>query len=137
MFNSDPVKQTQILALKQEIEEGRFSITEEEYKPEQLNFSLYGKDQGKLMGRDFALATHYKLHDMSIQHLKELKKDPANLAFNLGLLQQTLADVLFVETGVESYELDAATEFLGLEQDKEYMDMCADYTRQVGEIGLG
>ena len=45
-----------------------------------------------------------------------------------------MADKLYAETGVESYELDAATEFLGLEADPEYKEMCADYMSKISEI---
>ena len=45
-----------------------------------------------------------------------------------------LGDKLYAETGVESSEHDAATEFLNLEEDEEYKQMCADYTAQVMQI---
>ena len=46
----------------------------------------------------------------------------------MSILQHQLADKLFASTGIESYELDAATEFLGLEQNnEEYKAACADY----------
>jgi hypothetical protein len=42
-----------------------------------------------------------------------------------------LGDKLFIKTGVESEDLDAATERLGLEQDPEYMEMVKEYTETV------
>lgn len=40
--------------------------------------------------------------------------------------------------GIEAGELDAATEYLGLEKDdKEYIALCAEYTQAIGELKLG
>lgn len=40
--------------------------------------------------------------------------------------------------GIESNELDAATEYLKLEkEDKEYIALCEDYTKAIGNLGLG
>jgi len=49
-------------------------------------------------------------------------------------MQQTLADKLYLSTGVESSELDAATEFLGLEKDKEYQVMCNQYAAKMTKL---
>lgn len=56
---------------KLSIDEGRFAL-EGEIKPS--NYSLYGKDQGKVMDRAFAMKIHQQLHDTSINHMKGLKE---------------------------------------------------------------
>ena len=48
-----------------------------------------------------------------------------------------LGDILFIQTGIESDELDLATERLGLEDDPEYQVLVKDYTEAVGQIKLG
>jgi len=40
--------------------------------------------------------------------------------------------------GIEANELDAATEYLGLEKDdKEYIAMCGEYTSAIANLKLG
>ena len=48
-----------------------------------------------------------------------------------------LSDLLFDAVGVESYDLDAATERLKLEEDPEYQILCGQYQAAVGELKLG
>ena len=75
-FFMNPETQPKIMEVKQMIEEGRYSLTDPDAKPEQQNYTVYGKDTGKKMDRDFCMNIHYKLHDFSIAHLREIKKDP-------------------------------------------------------------
>ena len=56
---------------KMAIDEGRFAL-EGDVKTQ--NYSLYGKDQGKGMDRDFAMKIHKQLHELSINHMKGLKE---------------------------------------------------------------
>jgi hypothetical protein len=55
---------------KMAIDEGRFAL-EGEVQPS--HYSLYGKDQGKIMDREFAMKIHKQLHETSISHMKGLK----------------------------------------------------------------
>ena len=48
-----------------------------------------------------------------------------------------LSDMLFDAVGVESYDLDAATERLQLEEDPEYQILCANYQTAVNALKLG
>ena len=131
MFSTAPDKFTAIQESKQKIEEGRYSLNGDPVVMQ--SYTIYGKDQGKPMSRDFCISVHHKLHKLSVEYIKEIKQNPGQ-QFGLSLLQQVLGDKLYAETGVESNEHDAATEFLHLEDDAEYKQMCADYTAQVMEV---
>jgi len=48
-----------------------------------------------------------------------------------------LSDKLYFETGVESDELDKATDRLELEEDEEYKKMVEEFTKEVSKIKLG
>lgn len=45
--------------------------------------------------------------------------------------------MLFDAVGVESYDLDAATERLKLEEDPEYQILCGKYQTEVAALKLG
>jgi hypothetical protein len=68
-----------------------------------------------------------------------LKKAPVgHLQIELANIAQAFGDLLFNEIGIEASELDAATEYLGLEKDdEEYKKICAEYTTAIGELKLG
>ena len=53
------------------------------------------------------------------------------------IIEQVLADKLFIQTGIESHDLDEATERLKLEEDADFQLMVKDYTDQVNAIQLG
>jgi len=48
-----------------------------------------------------------------------------------------LSDKLYFLTGVESDELDAATDRLNMEDDEEYMQIVAGFTEEASLIRLG
>ena len=48
-----------------------------------------------------------------------------------------LSDKLYFQTGVESDELDAATDRLNLEDDDEYMQVVSGFTEEASKIKLG
>ena len=48
-----------------------------------------------------------------------------------------LSDMLFDAVGVESYDLDAATERLLLDEDPEYQILCTQYQTAVQDLKLG
>lgn len=52
-------------------------------------------------------------------------------------MQLRLADKLYFTTGIESDELDAATDRLQLEEDEEYKEMVQAFTVEVSKIRLG
>ena len=52
------------------IDEGRFAL---EGEVKAVNYTLYGKDMGKVMDRDSAIQIHKQLHEISINHMQELK----------------------------------------------------------------
>lgn len=52
-------------------------------------------------------------------------------------MQLRLSDKLYFATGIESDELDAATDRLQLEEDEEYKDMVQEFTVEVSKIRLG
>lgn len=84
-FMMDPVKQMEMTQIKQEVEERRYTLTGEPSK--QQNYTVYGKDQGKFMPRELCMDIHFKLHKMSVDHLKELKKLPQQeMQAQLGLI---------------------------------------------------
>ena len=72
------------------------------------------------MDKEMCLKMHSKLHDTSIKEFTELGKDPETMAVKMQIMGQTLADKFYQMTGIETQELDHATEFLKLEQDKEF-----------------
>ena len=53
------------------------------------------------------------------------------------MIAHVLGDILFIQTGIESDELDAATDRLKLEEDPEYQMLVKEYTEQVQSIRLG
>jgi hypothetical protein len=78
------------------------------------------------------------MFDLVIQHQRELKKLPPNLLQNeLAIMQLRLSDKLYFATGIESDELDAATDRLQLEEDEEYKEMVQEFTVEVSKIRLG
>lgn len=52
-------------------------------------------------------------------------------------MQLRLADKLYFKTGIESDELDVATDRLQLEEDEEYKEMVQSFTIEVQKIQLG
>ena len=90
------------------------------------------------MSKKEALAIHKKLHALSVQHLRKLKALPLQaLQGELALIPQILGDLLYAQTGIESDELDNASDRLGLEDDTEYQMMVNEYKEQVGNLRLG
>ena len=67
---------------------------------------------------------------MSLIYMKTLKSlDMTELNWELGNIANAFGDLLYNEEGIESNELDAATEYLGLEKtDDEYKKMCEEFT---------
>ena len=47
------------------------------------------------------------------------------------MMPQKLSDKFYAETGLESIELDQATEFLKLEENEEYKAEAEDYIKRV------
>lgn len=72
------------------------------------------------MDRETCMKLHIKQHEIALNHLKEIYKDAATMNQEMQMMPQKLSDKFFAETGIESIDLDQATEFLGLEQDPEY-----------------
>ena len=115
--------------MKEKNNETEIDTSTEEYKPRQL---------GSGINRTECIALHKNLHAISVDHLTELKKLPlGELQAQFGLVQSYLADKLFQKCGIESEELDGATETLGLEQDPEYMGMVQEYQMKVAGLKLG
>jgi len=48
-----------------------------------------------------------------------------------------LSDMLFDAVGIESFDLDAATERLELEEDPDYQILCGQYQTAVAGLKLG
>ena len=90
------------------------------------------------MNKAEALKIQAVMFDLVIQHQRELKKLPPNLLQNeLAIMQLRLSDKLYFATGIESDELDAATDRLQLEEDEEYKEMVQEFTVEVSKIRLG
>ena len=70
-FNNHKTFHMLIQEAKMTIDEGRFAL-EGEVKP--VNYTLFGKDQGKPMDRELAMKIHKQLHETSINHMKGLKE---------------------------------------------------------------
>ena len=84
------------------------------------------------------MEVHKKLHELSYQHMQELKKLPIkDLQPELGLIQAVLSDILHKEMDIEGEDLDAATEITGLEKDSDYMIMVQEYMQKVQALKLG
>ena len=84
------------------------------------------------------MTIHAKLHSISLEHLTKLKSlSSDDLQQALGYLTPILADKLFQVSGIESDELDSATERLGIEQDPKYQLMVKDYKEKVAALKLG
>lgn len=84
-----------------------------------------GKPNGSpgLATKKEVTAIHQKLFDLSVSHLKSIKDrnlTQEEQAAEMGIIEAILADKLFFATGVESTDLDEATEELRLEQDAEF-----------------
>ena len=120
----------------QEVEEGNF--TESGKKAEPKHYTVFGVDKG-LMKRDYCVDIHRKLHAMSLVYMQGLKSlEVKELNWELQNIANAFGDLLFNELGIESNELDAATEYLGLEKsDKEYQKLCEEYTAAIGNLKLG
>lgn len=70
-----------------------------------------------------------------IAHQKELKKLPLDqLQGELAIMTPILSDKLYFQTGVESDELDAATDRLNLEEDEEYKVIVNEFTEEAAKI---
>ena len=63
-----------MMQARQEVSEGSYTVTDEIPKPK--NYTIFGKDQGQLMTREFAIGIHYKVHKMSLEYMKNIKKLP-------------------------------------------------------------
>lgn len=100
----------------------------------QQNYSLYGVDQGKLMDTDTCMKLHIKQHEIAIEHLRGIYKNLPTMQMEMQMMPQKLSDKFYAETGIESIDLDQATEFLGLEEGEEYKAESADYIRRVQEL---
>lgn len=122
-----PELQQKMMDIKQEVEEGNYTLTGEPKVLKQQPLKVFGKQTGKLMDKELALKLHLKLHELSIKHMREIKNDQINMEVRLKLMSQTLADRFYMATGIESKDLDINTEVLGLEKDEDYKKMCAAY----------
>ena len=90
------------------------------------------------VGRKEAIEVQKVMFDLVISHQKELKQLPPNeLQEELGIMTLKLSDKLYFATGVESDEIDKATDRLELEEDDEYKKMVEDFTTEVSKIKLG
>lgn len=78
-----------------------------------------------------------KLHEISLAQLKEFNRKDVNLKNDIKYLQQILGDKLYQTLGVDSEELDSATERLKLEDDKEFIDLQKKYQEAVKQLKLG
>lgn len=78
------------------------------------------------------------MFDLVIGHQRELKKlPPQELQNEIAIMQLRLADKLYFKTGIESDELDVATDRLKLEEDEQYKEMVEAFTVEVQKIQLG
>ena len=77
---------------------------------------------------------HIQQHAIASEHLKEIYKNRETMQMEMQMLPQKLADRFYAETGIDSMELDQATEFLGLEQSEEYKAESAAYIARVTEL---
>ena len=85
------------------------------------------------------IAIHQKLFDLSVAHLKAIKErnlTPEQQQQDMQIIEAVLADKLFFATGVESTDLDEATERLKLEQDAEFQLMIQEYTQKVSQLNI-
>ena len=83
-----------MLQFKQDVSEGNYSITDE--APKTRNYTVFGKDQGKLMDRDFAISIHRKVHSLSLDYMKNIKKlAPAEQQHESQFIMQGFADTLY------------------------------------------
>jgi len=92
------------------------------------------------MSRKEAITVHKRLHELSVEHLDLLKSRGCQgdeLQGEMTIIAMVLADKLHEATGVNSDDLDAATERLNLEEDAEYQIMVREYTQVVQKIKLG
>ena len=56
----------------------------------------------------------------------------------LTYIRQAFGDLLYNELGLEADDLDAATEYLDLDnKDEGYKKMCEEYTKAVQDLKLG
>jgi hypothetical protein len=65
-----------------------------------------------------AIAVHKKLFDLSVGHLQHLKSknlSQEEYGAEMSIIEAILADKLFFATGIDSADLDTATEKLNLE----------------------
>jgi hypothetical protein len=91
------------------------------------------------MNKKEILATHKKLLELSVNHLEGLKKrnlSQQELVDEMSIIEPVLADRLFTMTGIDSDDLDIATEQLKLEEDAEFQMMIAEYSQKVTAINL-
>lgn len=90
------------------------------------------------MDKREALEIQQYMFNLVISHQRELKKLPQEfLQAELEIMTLKLSDKLYFATGVESDELDASTDRLGLEEDDEYKKMVEDFSAEVQKIRLG
>lgn len=124
----------QIQKARQDNEECNFTL------PEGLKtiFETESSMRCSKMTKKEMMDIHKVLHDMSVDHMRALKRLPLDeLQPELNILQYVLSDKLFDLEQIEGEDLDAATERIGLESDAEYQIMVQEYMIKVQEIKLG
>ena len=144
---TDMGKMQRIQQLRQQIEEGQFEYpSDTKTVIDKINGIMKKnatdcdkpRDDMTTMTKKEALKIQQVMFDLVIEHQKELKKLPQDeLQEELKIMQLRLSDKLYFATGVESDELDAATDRLELEEDDEYKQMVEDFTAVVSQIKLG
>jgi hypothetical protein len=132
-YMKDPNTAPDFAKVQQEVAEGNF--TESGEPAPKKHYTVNGVDKG-LMTRDFCVDVHKKLHAMSLVYMKDLRKfEGRQLQMELTYIRQAFGDLLFNELGLEADDLDAATEYLDLDnKDEEYKKLCADYTKEVQDL---
>jgi len=118
----DPAYLPQIQKIRQENEECKF---EKITLPENLKdvFKTESSKKCEQMTKKELMGIHKDLHFTTVEHMKKLKQmnlQQMDLQQELNLIPQFLSDKLFEAEGIESEDLDAATERLDLESDAEY-----------------
>ena len=80
---------------------------------------------------------HSKLHSLTLEFLRSLKNKPEDeIKKQLGMIDSIMKDMFFFATGIESWQLDYATDKLKLEENLEFQLMEQKYKQGVQEIQL-
>ena len=75
---------------------------------------------------------HSKLHSLTLEFLRSLKNKPEDeIKKQLGMIDSIMKDMFFFATGIESWQLDYATDKLKLEENLEFQLMEQKYKQGV------